>query len=50
LIDVLGEKNVYLTIFENDSGEGTRKALVELSRKVTCELTLPSFVPYALLA
>ena|SRR5579862_5296131 len=38
LIDLLGEKNVYLSIFENDSGEGTREALVELSRKVTCEL------------
>ena len=41
LIDLLGEKNVYLSIFENDSGEGTREALVELGRKVTCELSRP---------
>ncbi|KAI9773645.1 MAG: hypothetical protein M1840_006919 [Geoglossum simile] len=42
LVDVLGEKNVYLSIFENDSGEGTREALVELSRKVACNSSIVS--------
>ncbi|KAI9780441.1 MAG: hypothetical protein M1839_006715 [Geoglossum umbratile] len=42
LIDVLGEKNVYLSIFENDSGAGTREALVELSRKVPCNSSIVS--------
>ncbi|KAH0536369.1 hypothetical protein FGG08_006767 [Glutinoglossum americanum] len=42
LVELLGEDNVYLSIFENDSGEGTREALVELGRKVTCNSSIVS--------
>ena len=36
LIDVIGEDNVFLSVYENDSGPGTKAALVELSQKVKC--------------
>jgi hypothetical protein len=36
LIDLLGENNVFVSIYENDSGPGTSDALRELQRKFTC--------------
>jgi hypothetical protein len=36
LIDLLGEKNVFVSIYENDSGSGTQNALQELQRKFPC--------------
>ena len=38
LVELLGRENVFLSIYENDSGEGTRAALRELGEKVQCEL------------
>lgn len=40
LVDLLGRDNVFLSIYENDSGPGTRAALSELSKKVQCECSL----------
>jgi hypothetical protein len=37
LVDLLGKDNVFLSIYENDSGMGTKTALQELSKKVKCE-------------
>lgn len=45
LVELLGEDNVYLSIYENDSGAGTKNALQELKAKVNCEslyFVLPS--------
>ena len=36
LIDLLGEDNVFVSIYENDSGYGTQKALQELQRNFSC--------------
>ncbi len=36
LIDILGENNVFLSIYENDSGADTKAALVDLGQKVKC--------------
>jgi hypothetical protein len=36
LVELLGEGNVFLSIYENDSGEGTAEALNELKDKVKC--------------
>lgn len=36
LIDIIGKDNVFLSIYENDSGEDTKAALRELSAKVKC--------------
>jgi len=43
LIDVLGEDNVFLSIYENDSGPGTKAALIELGQKVKCMRLLHHF-------
>jgi hypothetical protein len=37
LVERLGEDNVFLSIYENDSGEGTAAALNELKDKVRCK-------------
>ena len=37
LIDIIGEQNVFLSIYENDSGSGTQSALQELALKVPCK-------------
>ena len=37
LIDLLGEENVFLSIYENDSGPETAKALGEFREKVKCK-------------
>jgi hypothetical protein len=42
LIDILGPENVFVSIYENDSGPGTRDALTDLQRKLPCKYTLPS--------
>jgi hypothetical protein len=38
LIDIIGHENVFLSIYENDSGPDTRKALQELAAKVKSTL------------
>jgi hypothetical protein len=37
LVELLGEDNVYLSIYENDSGPGTKSALQELAQRVSCK-------------
>lgn len=37
LVDILGEDNVFISIYENDSGTGTRDALYDLQTKLPCE-------------
>lgn len=37
LVDLLGEKNVFVSIYENDSGSGTAEALNELRNKLRCK-------------
>ncbi|OJJ43270.1 hypothetical protein ASPZODRAFT_136484 [Penicilliopsis zonata CBS 506.65] len=37
LIDLLGRDNVFLSIYENDSGQKGETALRELEKRVTCE-------------
>lgn len=37
LVDLLGEENVFISIYENDSGPGTANALRELGDKLRCE-------------
>ncbi|KAL1965003.1 hypothetical protein VTN77DRAFT_6203 [Rasamsonia byssochlamydoides] len=40
LIDLLGEENVYLSIYENDSGEEGGRALHEFSERVPCNKSI----------
>lgn len=40
LIDLLGEDNVYLSIYENDSGEEGERALRELDERVPCNKSI----------
>ncbi|RDW74691.1 glycosyltransferase family 69 protein [Aspergillus mulundensis] len=40
LIDLLGEKNVYLSIYENDSGPAGAGALQDLEARVPCNKTI----------
>ncbi|KKK12672.1 hypothetical protein ARAM_006323 [Aspergillus rambellii] len=40
LVDLLGEENVYLSIYENDSGTAGAGALVELEAKVKCNKSI----------
>jgi Cryptococcal mannosyltransferase 1 len=40
LIDIIGQENAFLSIYENDSGPETKKALQELSEKVKCKRDL----------
>lgn len=42
LVELLGRENVFLSIYENDSGEGTRAALRELGEKVQCKTAIIS--------
>ena len=37
LVELLGNDNVYLSVYENDSGEETKKALKGLKERVHCE-------------
>jgi hypothetical protein len=39
LVELLGRENVFLSIYENDSGPGTKAALQELGKRVQCEYT-----------
>lgn len=36
LINIVGEENVFVSIYENDSGNGTRDALEAFQRKLPC--------------
>lgn len=36
LVDILGEHNVFVSIYENDSGPGTGDALRELAAQLPC--------------
>lgn len=40
LIDLLGQQNVYLSIYENDGGPKARSALSEFKKKVNCNSSL----------
>ena len=48
LVDLLGEDNVFVSIYENDSGPGTGDALRELAAQLPC-LFPPVCVPVYLL-
>lgn len=49
LISIIGPENTYLSIYENDSGPETKKALKELSELVICKLLMKhSLSPYSL--
>ena len=39
LVDILGEENVFISIYENDSGTGTRDALRSFQCKLPCSYT-----------
>jgi hypothetical protein len=43
LVDILGEENVLVSIYENDSGNGTRDALEAFPRKLPCLYIRTSF-------
>ncbi|OCL04636.1 glycosyltransferase family 69 protein [Glonium stellatum] len=36
LVGILGKENVFVSIYENDSGDGTRDALLKLQKELTC--------------
>ncbi|KAI2081033.1 hypothetical protein LOZ36_006323 [Ophidiomyces ophidiicola] len=40
LIDILGEENVFISIYENDSGNGTRDALRHFQEKLPCNFSV----------
>lgn len=42
LVELLGKDNVFLSIYENDSGPGTKAALQELGKKVQCKTAIIS--------
>ncbi|KAI9809553.1 MAG: hypothetical protein M1827_006788 [Pycnora praestabilis] len=42
LIDLLGEKNVFLSVYENDSGPGTTAALRDFEKKIKCKSSIIS--------
>ncbi|KIW07246.1 uncharacterized protein PV09_02102 [Verruconis gallopava] len=42
LVELLGEDNVFLSIYENDSGPGTKAALRDLAAKVKCRTSIVS--------
>ena len=46
LVDLLGNDNVFLSIYENDSGPGTKAALQELGKKVQCEYDHKSYTAH----
>lgn len=48
LIDIIGPDNTFLSIYENDSGPGTKAALRELSQKVKCEYPAERFETIAI--
>jgi ZIP family zinc transporter len=37
LVSLLGPDNVHLSIYENDPDVGSRKALLEIEKRVTCK-------------
>jgi hypothetical protein len=37
LVGILGKENVFVSIYENDSGDGTRDALLKLEKELPCE-------------
>lgn len=45
LIDIIGPDNAFLSIYENDSGPGTKAALRELGQKVKCVFFLHHSIP-----
>ncbi|KAK5089501.1 hypothetical protein LTR70_001615 [Exophiala xenobiotica] len=45
LVHILGPENVYLSIYENDSGEEALEALSKLESRVACNHTLVSDAP-----
>jgi hypothetical protein len=49
LIELLGPDNVFLSIYENDSGSGTVNALKELRSKVTCKSEFETRSPPSIL-
>lgn len=38
LVDLIGPENVFLSVYENDSGEGVKAALRELKEKLKCKM------------
>lgn len=44
LVDLLGEENVFVSIYENDSGLGTADALKELRNKLRCKSHAMSYL------
>ncbi|KAF2189806.1 glycosyltransferase family 69 protein [Zopfia rhizophila CBS 207.26] len=40
LVRILGQDNVFISIYENDAGDGTRDALLELNRKLACNTSI----------
>lgn len=43
LIEILGPNNVFVSIYENDSGKGSRDALLYLHDKLPCKSTRASY-------
>jgi hypothetical protein len=39
LVDILGPDNVFVSIYENNAGNGTRDALYELREKLPCKFS-----------
>lgn len=44
LVHLLGSQNTFLSIYENDSGPGTKAALEELRESVSCKTSLLKFL------
>lgn len=44
LVDLLGEDNVFVSVYENDSGKATSEALIELQDKLPCSCSLLGFL------
>ncbi|EFQ98325.1 hypothetical protein MGYG_01358 [Nannizzia gypsea CBS 118893] len=42
LVDILGEDNVFVSVYENDSGPGTQDALRELAAQLPCNSSIVS--------
>ncbi|KAF2496435.1 hypothetical protein BU16DRAFT_509484 [Lophium mytilinum] len=40
LVDILGPENVFVSIYENDAGYGTRDALMDLRDKLSCNTSI----------
>lgn len=48
LVNLLGKDNVYLSVYENDSGQKTKDALQGLKARVECEFTFAAIHPEGL--